>query len=49
MTPAWAIARAARWDNAGTGSNYDNATNSFTAAGKKELANTRQTGSTTCS
>jgi hypothetical protein len=37
---AWASLVLARWDNAGTGSNYDSATNSFTAGGKKELANT---------
>ena len=37
---AWAALVLARWDNAGTGSNYDSATNNFTAGGKKELANT---------
>jgi hypothetical protein len=37
---AWAALVLARWDNAGTGSNYDSAANSFTAGGKKELANT---------
>jgi hypothetical protein len=37
---AWAALVLARWDNAGTGSNYDSATNTFTTGGKKELANT---------
>jgi predicted Zn-dependent protease len=34
----WANLLQARWTNAGQGSNYDTATGTFTAAGKKELA-----------
>ena len=37
---AWAALVSARWENASTGSNYNSATNAFTAGGKKELANT---------
>jgi hypothetical protein len=36
---AWAALVLARWDSAATGSNYDTANGSFTAGGKKELAN----------
>jgi hypothetical protein len=34
---AWHALVAARWENASTGSNFDTATNSFTANGKREL------------
>lgn len=35
---AWGALLSARWENASSGSNYDSATNAFTASGKKELA-----------
>jgi hypothetical protein len=35
---AWASLVQARWSNAGQGSNYDTATGTFTASGRKELA-----------
>ncbi|HEX8977175.1 MAG TPA: hypothetical protein VF781_11730 [Solirubrobacteraceae bacterium] len=37
---AWAALVSARWENATSGSNYNTATGSFTAAGQKELAAT---------
>jgi tetratricopeptide (TPR) repeat protein len=39
---AWAQLVQARWTNAGQGGNYDTATQSFTASGKKELAKAGQ-------
>jgi hypothetical protein len=39
---AWAQLVQARWTAAGQGSNYDSATQTFTAAGKKELAQAGQ-------
>lgn len=35
---AWGQLLQARWDSAGQGSNYNASTNSFTAAGKRELS-----------
>jgi hypothetical protein len=37
---AWANLVSARWSNASAGSNYNSATNTFTASGRKELENT---------
>ena len=39
---AWAQLVQARWTSAGQGGNYDTATQSFTASGKKELAKAGQ-------
>ncbi len=38
----WAELVQARWTSAGQGSNYDQSTNTFTSAGKKELTTTVQ-------
>lgn len=39
---AWSALVSARWQNASAGSNYNSATSTFTAAGKKELVATTQ-------
>jgi hypothetical protein len=39
---AWSALVQARWSSAGQGSNFDTATNTFTASGRKELARATQ-------